>query len=104
MIVVGGGRRMRTIFVFLPEEHNHSMATAEFENTLGLMLGRREIPHSTQSFWDDAAGYAKYGVRLDINAPLDDDAFLRQLGGIVYIASLQYGSIEIQLDRNCITT
>jgi len=95
---------MRTFFVFLPEKHNHAVAAAELEHTLKLMLDRRKVTHTSQDFWDDDAGYAKYGVRLDITALLDDEVFQRLLGGIVYVTSLLYGSIEIQLDRNCITT
>jgi hypothetical protein len=96
---------MRTVFIILPEEHNHALAADELEHTLTFFLQRRDVAHTSRSYWDDeAAGYAEYGVRLDISEPFDDDHFLRLLGGIVYTTSLLYGSIRIQLDGNCVTT
>jgi hypothetical protein len=94
---------MRTVFIFLPEQHNHAMAAAELEHSLAFYLQRRDVVHSSRDFWDDEDGFAEYGVRLDMRV-LDDDYFLRLLGGIVFITSLAYGSIRIQLDANCVTT
>jgi hypothetical protein len=78
------------------------MAAAELERMLSFYLRRRDVAHSSRDFWDDEAGYAEYGVCLDMS--VEDDHFLRLLGGIVYLTSLTYGSIRIQLDANCVTT
>lgn len=94
---------MRTVFVYLPETHNHAAAAVELQHMLMLFLQRRDIAHSARNFWDDESGYAEYGVRLDISEPMADDYFLHLLGGIVYTTSLLYGSIRIQLDGNCVT-
>lgn len=89
---------MRTLFVYLPETCNHGLAAVELERTLGLMLNRRDIDHASRDFWDDDMGYAKHGVRLDISAQMTEDAFLHLLGGIVFVGSALYGSVEVQLD------
>ena len=96
--------KMRTVFVVLPMGHAGLAEADELEHTLTFYLQRRNIAHTSRSYWDDGEYDTEYGVRLDISEPFDDDNFLRLLGGIVYLTSLLHGSIRIQLDDNCVTT
>lgn len=95
---------MRTVFVILPIDHAELSIAGELEQTLTFYLQRRSIAHTPKYYWDEGEYEIEYGVRLDINEPFDDDTFLRLLGGIVYLTSMLYGSIRIQLGDNCVTT
>jgi hypothetical protein len=85
-----------TVFVVLPSGTDYS-ATAELERTLKFFLDRREIKHTSRSYWDDGEYETEVGVRLDLDPALCDDHFVRLLGGIVYVTAQLYGEIRIQL-------
>ena len=85
-----------TVFVVLPSGTDYS-ATEELERTLKFFLDRREINHTSRSYWDDGEYETEVGVRLDLDPALCDDHFERLLGGIVYVTAQLFGEIRIQL-------
>jgi hypothetical protein len=86
-----------TVFVVLPTGKADLIETEKLERTLKFFLARREISHTSRSYWNDGEYETEYGVRLDLDPALCDDHFVQLLGGIVYVTAQLYGEIRIQL-------
>jgi len=86
-----------TIYVILPSGKVDLSEAEQLERTLVFMLSRREVTHTSRSYWDDGEYETEFGVRLDVDPGMCVDHFTSLLGSIVYVTSQLYGEIRIQL-------